>query len=91
MYPVVLCARLVAAAHAHRQAQWQVGHGFLGLPNGRDTKTAKPGERGHWHTLSLGVHGDVQPATRGSVRYGDVLRMERQRSGLDGPLVRTGC
>jgi hypothetical protein len=24
---------LVAAVHAHRQAQWQVGHGFLGLPN----------------------------------------------------------
>jgi hypothetical protein len=23
---------LAAAVHAHRQAQWQVGHGFLGLP-----------------------------------------------------------
>jgi hypothetical protein len=35
------------------------------------------------------MHEDVQPATRGSVRYGNVLRMERQQSGLDGPLVRT--
>ena len=33
MYPVVLHARLVAAVHAHRQAHWQVGDGFLGLPH----------------------------------------------------------
>jgi hypothetical protein len=26
-------AGLVAAVHAHRQAQWQVGSGFLGLPD----------------------------------------------------------
>jgi hypothetical protein len=32
VYPVVLCAGLVAAVHAHRSAHWQVGHGFLGLP-----------------------------------------------------------
>jgi hypothetical protein len=31
--PFVLCARLVAAVPAHRHAQRQVGHGFLGLPN----------------------------------------------------------
>ena len=33
VYPVALCAGVVAAVHAHRHAQWQVGHGFLGLPN----------------------------------------------------------
>jgi hypothetical protein len=33
VFPVALCARLVAAVHAHRNAQWQAGHGFLGLPN----------------------------------------------------------
>jgi hypothetical protein len=31
VYPAVLRAVLVAAVHAHRQAQRQVGHGFLGL------------------------------------------------------------
>jgi hypothetical protein len=31
--PVMLCARSVAAVHAHRQAQRQVCDGFLGLSN----------------------------------------------------------
>ena len=73
--PVVLCARLVAAVHAHQLAQWQVGHGFLGLPtqNGM-AKLTKPGERAHRHSLgvyrgSRGKHID-KPREGSGARYG---------------------
>ncbi len=51
-------SNLAAAVHAHRQAQWQVGHGFLGLPNRkRDIKTAKPGKKARGGGGGGGVRG----------------------------------
>ena len=68
-------SNLVAAVHAHRQAQWQVGHGLLGLPNRTGYPNCKPrqdGSGGEDRGMRR-VHRDVKPAARASVRYGDVL------------------
>jgi hypothetical protein len=51
--------RLVAAAHAHRQAQWQVGNGFLGLPNRNGMAKLQNPARGPtgsvWGSARLGI------------------------------------
>ena len=123
-------ATLVAAVHAHRQAQRQVGHGFLRLPdqNGIPTmqsparhslgvcESARPWKENGPRRWARQVHVEkgragrrargtgwacsrrlrramcaetctVQPAARGSVRYGGALGMAGQRSRLDQP----GC
>jgi hypothetical protein len=67
VYPVVLCARWVAAVHAHRNAQRQVGHGVLGLPKPkRDGETAKPGERAHRHSFGVGEAREKPTAAMGA-------------------------
>ena len=76
VYPVMPCACLVAAVQAHRQAQRQVGHGFLGLPkpNGVVKLQSPENKLGKKDGGVRRVHGDVQPALNASVRYGEVLK-----------------
>ena len=66
----------LAAVHAHRQAQRQVGHGFLGLPkpNGVVKLQSPENKLGKKDGGVRRVHGDVQPALNASVRYGEVLK-----------------
>jgi hypothetical protein len=85
-YPVVLCARLVAAVHAHRQAQRQVGHGLLGLPNRNGmAKLTKPGEWAHRHILgvqagpSVRFEGRRASGKKRSRRWARQVRIEKPR------------
>ncbi len=74
--PAVPCARLVAAVRTHRNAHWQVGHGFLGLPKPeRDGETAKPASGPNGSVW--GRRGSSKPQMR---RWARQVRIETARS-----------
>ena len=71
----------MAEVRAHRQAQQQVGHGFLGLPNRNGmAQLQSPAKRAAEMDGSVRrVHGDVRPAARRSgLNYGMATTL-RQR------------
>jgi hypothetical protein len=79
--PAVLCAGLVAAVHAHRQAHWQVGHGFLGLPN-RTIERAR-------HSLG-GRRGSGEKPRRRSARQVCQVRIAKPARRV-GPTADAKC
>jgi hypothetical protein len=100
VYPVVLRAGLVALLHAHRNAQWQAGHGFLGLPNRSGYQNYKAGKEGHRHTFGVGEARKTNLAAKGASdehqkvarRVGpDGRRAVRDGSAVEGRGVRAGC
>jgi hypothetical protein len=78
-YPVVVCAGLAAAVHAHRHDQWQIGHGFLGLPNRTGCRSCKARREGPPAQLRIGE-------ARGKTHRGD----ERVRCASKAPARRVG-
>jgi hypothetical protein len=79
----MLCARRMAAVQAHRQAHWQVGHGFLGLPsqNGM-AKLRSPARRlrrtSFWVAEARGKPPPRRIAVDGRVRCASRNRTERR-------------
>ena len=60
----MLCARLVGAVRAHRQAHWQAGHGFLGLPTSNWIAKLRSPARASPQPGSLGSERLESPPSR---------------------------